>query len=113
MVNTPHSPAISIDSEADDNEAFFDADNSPSKGMSGVLDTPTSSNLARSNILLPDIDRHGRKKGVRITAPAQDLSRSGNVSDLRPTSSNGSRAKSKYVLRDLPKMFYGRKTKKK
>ena len=112
VVETPRSPAI--ESEADDNEAFFDANSSPSRGRLEVSDeTPTSSNKSPRNVLLPDIDRHGKKKGVRITTPAQDLSRSTNVSDLRSTSSTGSRSSIRSGLRDLPKKFYGIGTGKK
>ena len=71
--------------EEDDQEAFFDA--SSSLDQQNVDDSATA-----RDVTLSDIDRHGKKRGIKIPLPAGELSRSRGQLDLSGRSSAQSSA---------------------
>jgi transposase InsO family protein len=83
---TPNSPATALNQPInesdndDDREAFYDANTS--LDVNEQQDNQPGSSTDRRDLTLPDIDRHGRKRGIKVPRTAKDLSRSDAEEDL-------------------------------
>ena len=89
-LNVPGPSTMNRSDDEDDQEAFFDANSSLDH-----QNTPASA----KDVTMSDIDKHGKRKGIRIPLPTGELSRSSAVEDLSNQSSSSHRSKTRYGLR--------------
>ena len=87
---TPSSMELARSDDEDDQEAFYDANSS--------LDHQKTPATAR-DVTLSEIDKHGKKKGIKIPLPSGELSRSEAVDDLSGPSTSSHRSNTRYGLR--------------
>jgi transposase InsO family protein len=93
IIHTPHH-SESESSAADDNE-FYDATDDTVSDSEPII-------KPKIRITLPDIDKHGKSKGLKLADPARTLSKSTAIDDLPSRSTT-------YGLRPKPKQtsFFG------
>ena len=89
-LNIPSSTELARSDDEDDQEAFYDANSS--------LDHQNTPATAR-DVTLSEIDKHGKKKGIKIPLPSGELSRSEAVDDLSGPSTSSHRSNTRYGLR--------------
>ena len=77
-VSTPASSINESENEDDDQEAFYDA----STSLLGNEQPDNQPSGSGRNLTLPDIDKHGKKKGVKVPLASRELSRSEVQEDL-------------------------------
>ncbi|KAL5268671.1 hypothetical protein ACHWQZ_G002504 [Mnemiopsis leidyi] len=88
--NVPGPSTMARSDDEDDQEAFFDANSS--------LDHQNTPASAR-DVTMSEIDKHGKRKGIRIPLPTGELSRTSAVEDLSDQSSSSHRSGTRYSLR--------------
>ena len=89
-LNIPSSTELARSDDEDDQEAFYDANSS--------LDHQNTPATAR-DVTLSEIDKHGKRKGIKIPLPSGELSRSEAVDDLSGPSTSSHRSNTRYGLR--------------